>query len=449
MRFRPLIVVGVLMELAFLSFYFVDESPDEVLWFVGVNAFAYVLLGLVVWKTKAYSSGSESSRDDRLSFFWIFGFAILFRLTLVFHSPVGSDDIYRYVWDGKVAAHGINPFRYAPTDSALVFLRTDALPSLINHPTMRTIYPPLAQAFFFLSYKLFGESLTGMKLLIVLADIASILLLAQIGDILSRAEARTLRPNRSLGFIMYAWSPLPIMYFGLDGHIDGLGIPFLLLTISMVLKNRNIAGAVSLGLAGLAKLYPLIVAPFLFRVGEGWKKLLAPVIPAAILALGCVLYWESTGGLIESFRVFSSEFAFNGSFFKIFYSALGSNGQAHLISSIAFCALLGVVFILDRTFVEKCFLAFLGFIIFSPVVHPWYLTWMAAILSIRWSPSVFVLLALSSLSNLTVYHYHLDGRWEESTWILLAEYVPFYALLCWELLARRFSPVTSSLSLPR
>ncbi len=448
MRLRHLIVVGALMELAFLSFYFVDESPDEVLWFVGVNAFAYVLLGLVVWKTKAYSSGSESSRDDRLSFLWIFGFAILFRLTLVFHSPVGSDDIYRYVWDGKVAAHGINPFRHAPTDSTLMFLRTDALPSLINHPTMRTIYPPLAQVFFFLSYKLFGESLAGMKSLLVLADIASILLLVQIGSILSQAEDRTLRPNRGLGFVMYAWSPLPIMYFGLDGHIDALGISFFLMTIYLILKNKTIASAVSLGLAGLAKLYPLIVAPFLFGVRKDRRRRLAPVIPAAILVLGCALYWEPTGGLIESFRVFSSEFAFNGSFFKVFYGALGSNGQAHLISSIAFCAWLGVVFILDRTFVEKCFLAFLGFIIFSPVVHPWYLTWMAAMLSIRWSPSVFALLALSSLSNLTVYHYHLDGHWEESTWILLVEYVPFYALLGREF-ARRFSVVTSFVSLLR
>ena len=39
----------------------------------------------------------------------ILGVAIALRLALVGQTPFLSDDVYRYVWDGKVQALGINP----------------------------------------------------------------------------------------------------------------------------------------------------------------------------------------------------------------------------------------------------------------------------------------------------------------------------------------------------
>ncbi len=38
------------------------------------------------------------------------------RLVLTTGTPYASSDLYRYVWDGKVQAHGINPYRFAPQD---------------------------------------------------------------------------------------------------------------------------------------------------------------------------------------------------------------------------------------------------------------------------------------------------------------------------------------------
>ena len=37
----------------------------------------------------------------------VFGFAILFQGFLIFTPPTLSDDMYRYVWDGRVQAQGI------------------------------------------------------------------------------------------------------------------------------------------------------------------------------------------------------------------------------------------------------------------------------------------------------------------------------------------------------
>ena len=50
----------------------------------------------------------------------------LMRALLLF-APPHSTDIYRYIWDGRVQADGINPYRYVPADPALAHLRDAAI----------------------------------------------------------------------------------------------------------------------------------------------------------------------------------------------------------------------------------------------------------------------------------------------------------------------------------
>src|ERR1044072_3309123 len=38
-------------------------------------------------------------------------FAVLFRVSILFAPPYLSDDIYRYIWDGRVQAPAANPYR--------------------------------------------------------------------------------------------------------------------------------------------------------------------------------------------------------------------------------------------------------------------------------------------------------------------------------------------------
>jgi hypothetical protein len=412
------------MELCYLSFYFVGETPDEVLAFIVVSVIAYAMLAFIIYQHRSVDKGASS--DNRILAL-IIGFAILFRLTLVPHAPVASDDIYRYIWDGKVAAHGINPFALSPNDSTLEFLHTTDLPSKVNFPDMRTIYPPLAQIFFLASHTLFGDSIAGMKFLLAVIDVLTIVLLVFLLRQFNLESEKVL---------LYAWSPLPIMYFGLDGHIDALGILLLLLFILLMGKRENITGVFSLGLAALAKLYPLFT--FLLRMDSGLKRFLIPAIPVVLLALGYSLYREPTGGLFESLAVFSAKWEFNGSVSEILYLFFDSHVDAHVICAVLFLIWLGCVFLLDRTLVEKIFLAFLGFIVLTPVVQPWYLAWLAAVIVLRWSVAVFVLLGLSTLSNFVVYDYRQTGIWQDRVPLLLIEYLPFFALLAWEVVRGKF-----------
>ena len=77
----------------------------------------------------------------------ILGAALVFRLRLWWSPATLSDDIFRYVWDGRVQLAGINPYLYAPSAPQVEHLR-DALYQSVNHADIPTIYPPLAQLFF-------------------------------------------------------------------------------------------------------------------------------------------------------------------------------------------------------------------------------------------------------------------------------------------------------------
>lgn len=429
MSTHHIIIFGVILEALYLSFFLSADLLTDIATFIVVNAVAYTLLAYIAYKTRVMGRDGESN-GRRLRF--IIGFAILFRLTLLPHGPVATDDIYRYVWDGKVAAAGINPFQYAPSNPILASLHSSDLPAKINFPEMRTIYPPLAQGVFLCSHLLFGESVSGLKFLLILCDLGTILLLLKL---LARFD---MNPET---VVVYAWSPLPIMYFALDGHIDALGIPFVLLFLNFLYASRKARAAISLGLGGLAKLYPLFLLPLL--IGKDFKKFewaWLPGIPLFILAAGYLFYWnQSSGGMFESLAVFNSSFAFNGLFFSVMGGILNSNGAAHIASAAAFAACLVLIFFMKRSELEKVFLTFFCFALLSPVVHPWYLSWLAALLVLRWSASVFLLLGLSDLSNLVVYWHRQSGVWQNKTWLLELEYLPFLFLLAWELSRGSFS----------
>jgi alpha-1,6-mannosyltransferase len=360
----------------------------------------------------------------------IVAFGVLFRLTLIAHDPVASDDIYRYLWDGTVAAHGINPFAHAPSDPALEALHTRELPARVNFPEMRTIYPPMAQAVFLLSSLAFGDSLPALKLILVLFDCATIGLLV--------ALLRTFAIRRT-ALLLYAWSPFPVLYFALDGHVDALGIPFLLLMLLLAARSRPVGAAFALAGAVLAKLHPLVLAPMLARLGPPWRALFLMLIPLLVLLAASLPYLEPTGGLTESLLVYGATWEFNGSVFWLLKVVLGSSHAAHLASGVALLLWVGYVFLLARPFAERVFLVLLGFFLLAPVVHPWYLSWLAVLVPLRRSVALMLFLGLSILSAVVVYQYQLTGLWQENVFLLLIEYLPVYALLAVEFVRGEFS----------
>src|ERR1700729_3557763 len=139
-----------------LSWQGVDEIHHFVIGF-GLVAMLQALLYLVaVWVVLNRSA-------DCWTIVIIVVCAIACRLVCLFSPPFLSTDIFRYVWDGRVQAAGINPYRYIPADPHLAFLRDlDIYPHINRRDYAHTIYPPGAQMLFLLITRI-GASVRWMK----------------------------------------------------------------------------------------------------------------------------------------------------------------------------------------------------------------------------------------------------------------------------------------------
>ncbi|HJU15282.1 MAG TPA: glycosyltransferase 87 family protein, partial [Stellaceae bacterium] len=190
-------------------------------------------------------------------------------------APVAlSTDIYRYVWDGRVAAAGINPYRYIPTDPHLLALRDPVIFPRINRNNYApTIYPPAAQMLFLLANRL-GGGVLSVKVLFVALEAVGI---AALVLVLGRAG----RPRE--GILVYAWHPLPIWEIAGSGHVDAAVVAFAALALAAAVTGRRTAAGAALAAAALVKFFPAVLAPALWRRGD-WR------FPAAFVLVGAALY---------------------------------------------------------------------------------------------------------------------------------------------------------------
>src|SRR6185437_9152024 len=119
---------------------------------------------------------AQAERAPTTRALWlIFGVAIVLRAYVLLFDPMLSSDMYRYVWDGKVQAAGINPYRYIPDDPALAPLRDDAIyPNVNRHEYAPTIYPPMAQIIFAAVARV-SPTVTAMKAAMVGFEIIAVI----------------------------------------------------------------------------------------------------------------------------------------------------------------------------------------------------------------------------------------------------------------------------------
>ena len=197
-------------------------------------------------------------------------FAIVFRLSILFAPPYLSDDIYRYVWDGRVQAAGINPYRYIPAAPELAHLRDEAIyPKINRRDWAPTIYPPVAQVVFFLTTRI-SESVTWMKATMILFELVTFWAVAQLLALLGR-------PRHLL--LMYAWHPLVVWEFAGSGHLDAISIAFIALAFLAWQRKSDLGAGVALACATLVKLFPIVLVPALLK---RWR--MAPVFATTIIA---------------------------------------------------------------------------------------------------------------------------------------------------------------------
>ena len=206
--------------------------------------------------------------------------AALMRLGALAAPVYLSDDIYRYIWDGRVQAAGINPYRYIPTDTHLVPLRDQAVfPNINRNNYAPTIYPPIAQMLFFAASRL-GETVLAIKLVLVAIEAIGIGALFVV--------LRTVGAPRE-NILLYVWHPLPVWEIAGSGHIDAAVVAFVALALATAVTGRRAWSGAALAAGTLVKFFPLVLLPALWRpiksnLGDWhWLSAFIVVIIAAYL----------------------------------------------------------------------------------------------------------------------------------------------------------------------
>jgi alpha-1,6-mannosyltransferase len=245
----------------------------------GDNAFIALTIPACVL---AFAATQLAERTPTNRALWlIFGIGIALRIYVLLFDALLSSDIFRYVWDGRVQAAGINPYRYFPAHDAVAHLRDATIFPEINRPDYAvTIYPPVAE-FFFLIVTRIGENVAVMRLALLGCEAVSVTLIMLF---LRRMERSTTR------VVAYFWHPLPIWEIANSGHVDSLAVALMLLGLWVGLTGRAMRGAVLIALGMLVKPY---VAPALAPLWRPWDWKM-PLIVIAIIAL-CYLPYLSVG----------------------------------------------------------------------------------------------------------------------------------------------------------
>ncbi len=244
------------------------------------ESFGVVLLGQLALYGLAAGWVLARQPASRGALALVFLVALAARLAFVAQAPTASDDIYRYVWDGRIQASGINPYRYAPDDPALAGYRDEAIYPGINRKPVPTIYPPVAQAVFRGIYRLHPDSVAWTKLALIGVDLLAI------GVIAGLLPRLGLRPERAL---LYAWHPLLILELGHSGHVDVVAVLFLLLAVRARVVGQPVQAGALLACATLVKFYAVAALPALLgsdRRRAWWRDLglLFAFIATGILA---------------------------------------------------------------------------------------------------------------------------------------------------------------------
>jgi len=419
-QLAPILLIGTALETVWLATLSLGPLRGRTGPFLGLMAVAFALC---LW---AYLRAPLSGKRD----VWIvLAFALLFRLTVLPSSPWQSEDIYRYIWDARVAAAGLDPFAHAPQDPELEDLRDDRIYPMLNSKPYRTAYPPVSQLLFRAGHGLFGESVVAMKAVFSLLEFGALLLTW-------RLLAGMRLPLEPL-FLM-AWNPFFVFEFSHSGHSDS-GMMFLMVaSVWLLHKGRRAAALLSHAGAVLSKLHPALWYPLLLR-RAGWKATLAGMASGAILAS---IYFEPSSliSYVRTLRLYYRLFEFNAG---IHYLACAA-GRALLDASweqqtgpFLAAALLAVCAVVWSRFPirDELGLMHAGFwlltadLCFATTVHPWYLSWAAFALPFLpyafmtwWTGAAF--LSYAAYQYRPVY---------EPAWVLVLEYVPMYLLMFLEI----------------
>jgi dolichyl-phosphate-mannose-protein mannosyltransferase len=414
---------------AWLNF-FDDWTLEE----MPVKFVAFAMLCGIAYFAAVSSFPFQISPKVQSGIFW----AVVVGLRLVALPLAPGDDFWRYQWEGKIQHTGFNPYVNAPDDPQLEPVRAD-FPAWhkINHRDFRAIYPPGAELLF-AGLSRVSDSPLLYKLLFAGADIATIaVLLRLLGGASRYANAA-----------WYAWNPLVVYSFAGAAHFDSLMILPMLAGILFLTRIENetesrrkwwlaLAASAALGIAISMKLVPvLLLLCCVFALGY---RAITLLVSAAIPLLLSLLYGFPKIPIWDSLRRFAHVTRLNDLFWWLIEETVWPNPhQKNYHYNVILIICVAVVSLLAWWNWKRAMLWVLGTaLILSPVLHPWYCTWILPLATWRRAFAWHVL-------SITLFAYFLFWNerifalpWHSEPWLRVVIIGPPVAAAIWIGVAQR------------
>jgi Glycosyltransferase family 87 len=331
--------------------------------------------------------------------------AAVVRLAALSGSPAISDDLYRYSWDGRVQAAGTSPYRHPPDSAALAELREPWLwpgaegcdrlgrppgCTRMNRPHVRTIYPPLAQAWFAGVYRVAGIDAhhKAWQAAGLATDLAVVALLPLVLAAWGKDRRWT---------ALYALSPFPAVEIVNNGHVDGLAVLLIVLALLVAARRRPGWAGALLGAATLVKLYPAVLLVALTGSVSGaatrrWSALVkAGAAALAVVAVGYLPHVVAVGARVLGYLpgyLREEQYDKGGRYLLAGLLELPAALTAALAGAAVVAAVAWVV--VRRPSVPRAAAALLGAVLLAATpVQPWYAVALLAVATVaaeaRWT----------------------------------------------------------------
>jgi hypothetical protein len=363
--------------------------------------------------------------------FW--GVAVVLRVVAL--PLVPSDDLIRHQWEGKVQRASFNPYLLAPSDSQLDDLRHDFPEAAkINHPELRAFDPPGTE-FLFKALGGVTDQPLFYKIIFAIADLAvAAVLLRLIGG-----------EERYRNAAWYAWNPLVVYSFAGAAHFDSVMILALVGGILALAKS-------TLATESARQWLWVLSAATLFGIAISFNVFIASLILICVFALR----WRSIALIITACIPILLSFPFG---LQNVWKSIGQVRQLPRLNDFSwwlveafwdnphqrnfhyYPILIVCVVVVSLLFVrdwKRGTIWSLGTaLILSPILHPWYCTWILPLATWRRAYAWHVL-------SITLFTYYLfwDERlfalpWHADPWMRELIIAPVFAALIMLAAARK------------
>ena len=380
---------------------------------------------VVGWSTRSWRADGRIVAAIAMS-------GLLMRLPYFGVGQLLEDDHFRYLLDGAIVAHGLNPYAYSPQQVLAgavpepyraIGVAGRAAIEQINFPQLRSIYPGTGQVLYAIAHLIKPWSIGGLRVVLLASELATALLCWHLLGAL----------GMSRHLVALIWCN-PLLAFCLTGqaHVDAALGPLVLGAVVAMWRAWSVPSGALLGLAIGVKLWPAMLLPLFLRYfWPNRRAALGCLLSAAVVASAtCVPVLISSAnpnaGLVAYARGWSVN---NMPYAWASYTGLqlsGGNGlEAYLRVGVGLAAIVLSLAVAVRPIqnntdhVARLALVAGGLFYLSPAQFPWYAFWFLplAVLARNWAllaasaalPFYFLFFPLAGTPLGDLHRYWLSG----------------------------------------